>query len=155
MSTHPTRSFEFVAVRGASRELLGRDWPIAAGAVSRSPSGGAALLHFAPGRWLAPDPEAGLAARLDALVNAGAGLLADVTGKWQSITLPHAGAARVLAAGVALDAVLAERGCAALWLFDCPVVLARAGERFDLWVQSSYAPSLIAALESVRTRIAA
>ena len=152
MSTNSERCFEFVAMRGVSRELLGHDWPIAAGAVGRTATQRACLLHVAPGRWLAPDPDPELAARLDLHVKSGVGLLIDVAGKWHRIALPELGAARLLATGVFVDIVLAERACASLWLFDCPVVLARTGAQFELWVQSSYAPSFTATLESILNR---
>ena len=55
--------------------------------------------------------------------------------------------------GVAVHFVLADRGRAALWVFDCPVVLTEAGAKFDPWVQSSYTPSITATLDSIRRRI--
>ena len=155
MNALPTSCFEFVVAGGTSHERLSDDWPFAAGAVRRTEAGRAVLLHFAPWRWLVPDPDADIAARLGAHVDAGVGVLIDVTGKWRGIALSGADMPRVLAAGVAVDIVLAARDCAALWLFDCPVILARDGATLDLWVQSSYAPSLMATLESVRDRIKA
>ena len=152
MNALPNRCFEFVAAGGASHTRLGNDLPFEAGAVRRNTATRAVLLHFAPGRWLMPDPDADIAARLGAHVDAGVGVLIDVTGKWRGITLSGGDMPRVLASSVAVDVVLAARDCAALWLFDCPVILARDDATFDLWVQSSYAPSLLATIDSLRYR---
>jgi hypothetical protein len=52
-----------------------------------------------------------------------------------------------LARTVALEAILAGRDCAALTLFDCPSIIARSAEAFDVWVEASYAADLMASLE--------
>ena len=47
-----------------------------------------------------------------------------------------------LASGADVEALLEGRDCAALSLFDCPVIVARAEEGLELWLQSSYAQFL-------------
>jgi hypothetical protein len=86
------------------------------------------MLHFAPGRWLVPEPTEAL---LESLRSADS-LLFEVSGKWRFVSFADATALR---SAVDVDAVLAERECAALTLFDCPLILTRANE---VWVQSSY-----------------
>jgi heterotetrameric sarcosine oxidase gamma subunit len=113
--------------------------PATPGAVTRDPSGLATLLHFAPGRFLIPAPSPECAARLDALQSAAVGALFDVEGKWQRFTLTGPGAERVLSSAINLTQVLADRECAAAHLFDCPSILTRQADAFDLWVEASYA----------------
>ena len=141
------KTFLFPLVGSATAEL-----PAPPGAVQRDGAGRAALLHFAPGRFLAPAPPADLIRHLDALASAGVGVVFNVTGKWRAITLSGAGAERVLAAGIDVRAVLSHRECAAVQLLDCPVVLARANSGFELWVQGSYATDLAGSLERIRSR---
>lgn len=150
------RCCELVALRtpaASAASVFGEDWPIAPGAVRRAPSGAAQLLHFAPGRWLMPEPDAALMLQAGKLVAGGAAELIEVEGKWRKLALSGAAATRVLSAGVAVESVLAARECAALTLFDCPVILARRLGEFDLWVQSSYFPSLEARLESIELQL--
>lgn len=142
--------FELVAVRGAVPPALGRDGPANPGAVRRAPSGRLDALHFAPGRWLLFDVPADLNARLAAQSEA---TLVDVAGKWQRRCLRGADVWRLLAAGADVASMLAGRECAALALFDCPVVVAREGEGVDLWVQASYAGFLDAQLERACARL--
>jgi sarcosine oxidase gamma subunit len=117
-------------------------WPTAPGAVLRDPAGLPGLLHFAPGRWLVPssalDPNTLLAAA------AGCCATVDVTGKWQAFVVTGDGASRLLASTLAVDAALEARDCAAVTLFDCPAILARAGDGYLVWVQSSYAADFLA-----------
>jgi heterotetrameric sarcosine oxidase gamma subunit len=141
------KTFMFPLVGTATADL-----PAPPGAIQRDGSGRTALLHFAPGRFLAPAPSADLVRHLDALETAGVGAVFDVTGKWRAIRIVGAGAERLLAAGLDVGTVLSHRECAAAHLFDCPVVLARAGAAFELWVQASYATDLAASLERVRSR---
>lgn len=143
---------EFVTTRGGEAPAAGPDWPRAPGAALRDAAGRALLLHIAPGRWLAPDPDAALLTRLETLARTGAGHLVDVTGKWRALALREPDAARLVASGIPASLVLAGRECATVWMFDCPVVLARAATGFDLWIQSSYAASFAAMLESLRAR---
>lgn len=129
-----SRVLEVVCYLASSRP---QGWPTAPGAVHRDAAGLPALLHFAPGRWLVPtsalDPAALLAA------TAGCCATVDVTGKWQVFVVAGAGAERLLASTIAIEAALEDRDCAAVTLFDCPAILARGGEGFVIWVQSSYA----------------
>ena len=126
------------------------DLPAPPGAVQRDAAGRPSLLHFAPGRFLAPAPSEEIVRHLDALAATGAGAVFDVAGQWRAVALSGPGAARLLAAGIDLGAVLAHRECAAIQLFDCPVVLASSTGRFDLWVPGSYAVDFCASLERIR-----
>jgi heterotetrameric sarcosine oxidase gamma subunit len=163
MSTHPAftpggelrttaRALTHVVEFKAYAYPLAGAWtavfPSAPGAVVRNGMGRCELLHFAPGRWLAPEPSPELAARLTAAAAAGAGVQIGVDGKWHAITIAGPGAQRALARTVALDAILAARDCAALTLFDCPSIIARSDAAFDIWVQSSYAADFVASLEN-------
>jgi heterotetrameric sarcosine oxidase gamma subunit len=141
------KTFLFPLVGTATADL-----PAPPGAAWRDGAGHATLLHFAPGRFLAPAPTAEIARHLAALEATGVGRLFDVDGKWRALTVAGPGAARLLSAGADAEAVLAHRDCAALTLLDCPVVLARVGEGFDLWVQASYATDLRASLERLSGR---
>jgi heterotetrameric sarcosine oxidase gamma subunit len=143
---------EFVAPRVTDVAALGFGWPAAPGAVRRAPDGRIELLHVASGRWLAPEPTAGLRDELAARADEGLGAVVDVEGKWRHLTFAGAGAARLLASGTSLAGVLAARDCALLRLFDAPVVLARDGDRFEAWVQASYLASFRAQLEAVVRR---
>ena len=112
------RGLEFAAYSGPMPEFIAVTWPTAPGGVRRSAADRPELLLFAPGRWLAPDPDAAMVALLEAAASAGAGSLIDVTGKWESLVVSGTGAGRLLASALAVDAVLAGRGCAAVTLFD-------------------------------------
>ena len=131
------------------------DFPAPPGAVQHDGAGRAALLHFAPGRFLVPAPGADMIRHLDALAAAGVGVVFNVAGKWRAIRVTGAGAQRLLAAGIDAAAVLGHRDCAAVQLLDCPVVLARAGDGFELWVQASYATDLAGSLERIRASLQA
>jgi sarcosine oxidase gamma subunit len=96
------------------------------------------LLHFAPRRWLVPAPDAALLAGLNDLAGRGLGTLVDVEGKWHKIHAAGPGAAQAIASTISVKAVLGDRGCAAVTLFDSPAVLARHEAAFDLWVAASY-----------------
>jgi len=139
------KTFMFPLVGSATADL-----PAPPGAVQRDGEGRAALLHFAPGRFLAPAPGADLIRHLDALAAAGVGAVFNVTGKWRSIEVAGTGAERLLAAGVDVATVLGHRECAAVQLLDCPVVLTRSSAGFELMVQASYATDLAASLERIR-----
>ena len=136
------KTFLFPLVGTATADL-----PAPPGAAWHDPAGRATLLHFAPGRFLAPAPTPELARHLAALEAAGIGALFDVDGKWRAFTLEGAGAAALIAAGLDAEAALAHRDCAAVTLFDCPVVLARIAGGFELWVHASYATDLRGSLE--------
>lgn len=144
------RTLEFVAFTFPPGGALSVGWPIEPGGVRRAVDDRLALLHFAPARWLLPDPAADITALAAAAVAAGAGTVVDVSGKWQAMELTGPGATRMLASAVDPVAVLDGRGCAALTLFDCPVVLAHHAEGFALWVRASYAQDFSAAVERQR-----
>jgi hypothetical protein len=141
------KAFEFPLTRAAAAEL-----PASPGAVQRGTDIGAGtsidngsstdravLLHFAPGRFLAPAPTPDTERRLLALQAAGVGAMFDAEGKWQAVTLTAPGAERALSSTIDLAQALGGRDCAALHLFDCPAVLARRGGGFEMWVEASYA----------------
>lgn len=128
------KAFEFPLAGTAVVELLPSP-----GAVQRDADGRATLLHFAAGRFLVPGAIPDAARHLGALQAAGVGTVFDVDGKWQTFRLKGRGAERVLASTIDLGQVLQHRDCAALHLFDCPAILARRAEAFDVWVEASYA----------------
>ncbi len=126
------------------------DWPTAAGAVIRDGEDSACLLQFAPGRVLAPNPSAATETLLDAAASQGAGTRIDATGKWEHFFMGGPGAGRLLACSVEVNAVLYKRDCAATTLFDCPAIVARCRDGFELWVQSSYARDFLTTAENFR-----
>ena len=141
------KAFEFPLAGAAAAEL-----PASPGAVQRgtdigagtgidngSSTGRAVLLHFAPGRFLAPAPTPETERRLLALQAAGVGALFDVEGKWQAVALTAPGVERALSSTIDLAQALGGRDCAALHLFDCPAVLSRRSGGFEVWVEASYA----------------
>ncbi len=142
------RCFEFVAPALALKALHGT-LPIEPGGVLRDGAGRAELLHFAPRRWLVPDPSGPLYRTLLELDLKGNGALVDVDGKWQLLRMQCESAIRILESSVHISAMLYERSCAALVLFDCPAVVARQGTMFDCWVKSSYAESLLSAIDRI------
>ena len=144
------RVLEFAAYRWPEDQDAKPGWPSAAGALARDNDDNASLLHFAPGRVLAPDPSASTEALLDAAASQSMGTRIDVTGKWERYTVRGPGAARLLACALSLDAVLGNRDCAAVTIFDCPAIVARCRDGFDLWVLSSYAGDFLAAAENFR-----
>jgi sarcosine oxidase gamma subunit len=117
----------------------------APGSVRRAVDGRPAALHFAPARWLLPDPDAGLDAWLSAAA-AGAGTAVEVEGKWTALELNGPDAARLLSSALDVRAVLESRDCAAVGLFDCPAVLATSSQGYIIYVQSSYAADFRAAV---------
>lgn len=147
------RVLEFVSFSSPPLDDARTAWPIAPGAVTRDGDEGACLLQFAPGRMLAPDPSAATEALLDAAASTGAGTRIDVTGKWERYIIRGPGAARLLACTVELNAVLDKRDCAAVTLFDCPAIVAKCGDGFDLWVQSSYARDFLGTAENFRAAL--
>jgi len=136
------KTFEFPLAGTAVAEL-----PAPPGAVQRDAGGRAALLHFAAGRFLVPAPVPDLDRHLAALQAAGVGAVFDVDGKWRTFSLEGRGAQRVLACTVDLTQVLQHRECAALYLFDCPAILARRAEAFDVWIEASYASAFLECLQ--------
>jgi sarcosine oxidase gamma subunit len=82
--------------------------------------------------------------QLTSLEREGLGMLIEVEGKWQEVRIAAEHARRILSRGIDVDAVLAGRDCAAIMLFDCPAILARHEETFNLWIAASFAHSLLA-----------
>lgn len=122
------------------------------GHVSRL-SGSGRSLHYAPDRWLISAPEPSTVAELERASSAGEGVHTEVSGKWLVIRIEGAahGAPGVspLAAGFAEEHVLKDRDCAALWVFDCPVIAARVEANIEIWLEASYEASFQATLESL------
>ena len=153
MSGLDLKALEFKAFEFPLRGAAAAELPASPGAVQRgstaigagtdidngSSTGRAVLLHFAPGRFLAPAPTPDTERRLLALQAAGVGAMFDVEGKWQAFALTAPGAERALSSTIDLAQVLGGRDCAALHLFDCPAVLSRRGAGFEVWVEASYA----------------
>jgi hypothetical protein len=135
-------ALEFKAFNFPLDAALARELPASPGGVQRDEHDCPLLLHYAPGRYLVPAPTPELRGRLAALQDAGTGAVFEIDGKWQVLTLAGSGAWRLLAATINVTEVLAGRDCAALYLFDCPAVLARRGDGFDVWVEASYANAL-------------
>jgi len=138
-------AFEVVALRESFAVSVG--WPAQPGSVRRDAAGVAALLHYAPGRWLLLGA-AGLEARAEAAERPEACTVVDVTGKWQAVRAGGADALRRLAGAGNLPLLLRGRECAATTLVDCPVLVARDGAGFVLWVRRSYVEALLAALRA-------
>lgn len=130
-------TFELVALRGFSL-------PAVTGA-----------LNFAPGRWLLPEATHERLSALKPSLDSGEAALVDVTGKWVRLVLNGPTALPVLRRAIAVDIVMEGRDCAALRLFDCPAVLARATGGFDIWVEASYAVALRASLATALTHCTA
>ena len=141
------KAFEFPLTAAAAAELpaspgalqRGTDMGAGTGIDNGSSTGRAVLLHFAPGRFLAPAPTPDTERRLLALQAAGVGALFDIEGKWQAVALTAPGAERALSSTIDLAQALGGRDCAALHLFDCPAVLSRRSGGFEVWVEASYA----------------
>lgn len=138
------RVLEFAAFHWPASGFDPAAWPVAPGGAIRDATDQACLLHFAPHRWLAPNPTNEMEQQLDSAAHAGAGVKLDVTGKWQRITITGPGAVRLLASAIELNATLDGRDCAAVTLFDCPAIIARRNGGFELWVQSSYSVDFLA-----------
>jgi sarcosine oxidase gamma subunit len=138
------RVLEFAAYHWPATGCDAAAWPTAAGGIVRDATGRTGVLHFAPGRWLLPNPSYETEHWVDSAARAGLGMKSDVTGKWARFSITGPGAARLLASAIGLAAILDGRDCAAVTLFDCPAVIARSGSSFELWVQSSYSLAFLA-----------
>ncbi len=128
------------------------------GAVCRRPDGTPICLHPAPDRWLVPDAPEPLVAALQSAERDGQGACVEVSGRWRVLRLaPGAEATATphpLSAAMPLALVLAERGCAALWAFDCPVIVAADdGGGHDVWLEASYESSFTAMLATLGVRL--
>lgn len=123
-------------------------WPLNPGEIQYDAAGRYIALHFAPDRWLVPDARPEILAALNGLDEAGLGTLVDVSGKWQWLQMNSNRALRALGSCISVDAVSHGRSCAAVTLFDCPTILSRSDDHFDIWVMSSYAESFLLAVEA-------
>jgi hypothetical protein len=117
--------------------------PARPGQVSRDADGRPALLHFAPRRWLVVSPGANLKAGLADLDDRGLGALVDVDEKWLPLRVGEP--SKSLGTCIAAGAVLRDRQCAAVSIFDCPAIIAGGESGIDLWVASSFVDTLRAA----------
>jgi sarcosine oxidase gamma subunit len=138
---------EFVAFEHDLEPLRAGSWPIGPGEIRASAAGAPLLMHFAPGRWLAPDPGVEARQMVEVAAVLGLGVSVDVTGKWVPMQLEGVDAARVLASTIDIRALLGGRRCAAAHLFDCPTIVATAGDGYGLWVGASYTAAFAAAIE--------
>ena len=141
------RTVEFTAFASTlprALAVLGSD-ALSPGGIRRAANGRPATLHFAPARWLLPDPDTELGAWLSAAA-ADAGSAVEVEGKWSALELGGPDAARLLSSSLDVTAVLESRDCAAVVLFDCPAVLATLAPGYIIYLQSSYAADFKAAM---------
>lgn len=116
-------------------------FPVEPGAVRVDPDG-CTHLYFAPGHWLTTRPPHALApSGLPGTLS-----VVDVSGKWRLLQLFGVDAELVLRCQIAVDSILAGRACAAVTVFDCPVVVVRRGGGFDLLAHASYSEHLRIAL---------
>lgn len=132
------RCREIIALVAPTAAAFGADWPLAPGQVRRAAANDYELLHFAPGRWLAPALSHSLHERCQQLIASGAAVLIDVDGKWHGVVVPRAAGASVLAQSLDVELMLGARDCAATTLFDSPAILARTESHYHIWVQASY-----------------
>lgn len=139
-------AWEYVLVACASSRGPDDPWTAAPGAVERRADGTPRRLHFAPRRWLLVEIDREMQQRLDAADAACIGVRIDVEGKWVAMTLAGRDARRALGSTLDIGAVLSGRDCAAVTLFDCPSIVAPAGDAFHVWVAASCADSFAAAI---------
>jgi heterotetrameric sarcosine oxidase gamma subunit len=117
------------------------------GSAGRNANGDATILHFAPGRYLLPDPAPESEAWIATAEAQGIGTAVEVEGKWATLELSGPDAARLLSSSLDVAAVLESRDCAAVVLFDCPAVLAVAATGYRVYVKASYLADFSAAIE--------
>jgi heterotetrameric sarcosine oxidase gamma subunit len=146
----PTR--EFVSFAATTSGDAWSDGCATPGQVEWLSVGTACRLYFAPRRWLVVGDCAELRARLAAACDAGVGTSVDVEGKWAALRLDGPDARLALASTVDIDAVLLQRDCAALTLFDCPAVVMREGAAYRMWVAASCAAAFEAAINALSGR---
>ena len=115
-----------------------------------------APLHVGPSRWLLVAPTNAWLQELSAAQAADRGALVDVTGRWISFDFADADAGAAsslvehpLAAVMPLDLVLRDRDVAALWIFDCPVLVVHRNGEIGVLVEASYAHSFRAMLATL------
>ena len=146
-------ALEFAAFAWPAPDTSELAWPSKPGAVRYDERRRPLLLHYAPGRWLAPEPSLEIRSLLATAAQAAVGVVVEVTGKRDALLISGTGATRLLACAIAIEAVLNARDCAALTLFDCPAILARAPEGFAVWVQSSYTTDFVTTAERFRASL--
>jgi sarcosine oxidase gamma subunit len=123
------------------------------GGARRGTNGDPVILHFAPGRYLLPDPAPELDAWIAAAAAQGTGAAVEVEGKWAALGLSGPDAARLLSSSLDVVAVLESRDCAAVTLFDCPAVVAAAATGYLVYLKASYAADFSAAIERLRANL--
>ena len=139
-------SYGQVSYDSHAARTFGDAWPLKAGGVRWAADGRAALLHIAANRWLAPDPSPETLALIDAGYGANIGAAVDVSGKWHGLSLIGADADHALTACIDIGAVLGDRDCAALTVFDSPAIIGRRPDGYSLWVHASFATDCVAML---------
>ncbi len=122
------------------------EWCTFDGSLPLAPPAPQRVLHIAPARWLIVAPGEAWLAELAAAQRAGRGVLTDVTGRWVPVAPPGVAAStnpadHALNAAAPLGLVLRDRDVAALWAFDCPVLIVRHPDRIEVLVEASYASS--------------
>ena len=122
--------------------------PVEPGAVRGDAEGGKHL-YFSPGRWLSLCAAASAARPVLPATIA----VVDVSGKWHLLRLAGADAERVLRFQLAVDDIFAGRACAAVTIFDCPVVIERHSAAFDVWTHASYSEHLRDALANAHRNL--
>ena len=140
-SSTPARCFELTAYRLQDVPDMHRDLPTESGAIRRDDAG-RTHLYFSPGRWLTVCSLAStvpfeLPEKL-AVVN--------VSGKWKLLRLSGADAEGVLRFQLPVHEIFTSRACVATMIFDCPALLTRDTDGFDVWTHASYREHLCSAL---------
>jgi len=102
---------------------------------------GTLVKHIAPDRWFAPAASEATRALLARLTDYGT--CVDVTGKWSRIDVTGPNAVAVLSASIDIRAVLRERACASVTLFDCPSLVLQLADGYAVWTTSSYRRHLL------------
>ena len=147
-SSTPACCLELAALRLQGLTDLRGHLPIEPGAVGDDDEG-RMHLHFSPGRWLTVCPSAAAAKQgLPASLS-----VVDVTGKWHLLRLTGTGAENVLRFQLPVDGIFTGRACAAITIFDCPVVIQRCGAGFDVWTHASYSEHLRDALANAHRNL--
>jgi hypothetical protein len=128
-----------------------------AGAVSRKPGEPVEWMHHAPNRWLLPNLQPPLRDLLLTAETRQCGVLTQVSGKWQCIRLlPPKTTHKLrhpLGAGMPVELILEQRQCAAIVLFDCPVIVESDDGLLSVWVESSYLNSFLEMLKTLDVKV--
>ena len=118
------------------------------GSVRRYPDG-AASLHMGPGRWLLVGRAVEWESATVTAAEACGGWLIEVSAKWRRLSVTGTKAQLHLSRLLNVAQVLHERVCAPVAVLDCPALLARCQDGFELWVARSWAPWLHEALIAI------